>query len=239
MPTFSTTLPPEGPNRGYQLIRTPETGQISGIVTSENFIVCDTHYWHGRTTPCERVVAPDGSLADDAACQACGAKQPWRTHVYLSAFSRKTSTHFIFECTAAAAKPFAEYRDKTGSLRGCGFFASRVKPTKNSKVLILTKTADISQTPIPNAPNIIAALAVIWRLPGAAAFTQADYAPGLETEDQHQRREPTVRIDPELMHAMRTPEDNAGGEPHLPPRIRHVLDNLPSNGRQKKEPVPQ
>lgn len=168
MPTWRNQLPPEGKNTGFDLRRTPANGAIHAIVTCDDLVVCDTHYWHGRTLPCERTLNDEGKTIDDSCCQACREKAAWRTHVYVSAFDAKKREHFIFECTAMAAKPMAEYRQATNTLRGCVIYATRPKGLKNAKVAIETNTANLAKTPIPNAPDITAALAVIWRLPRTA-----------------------------------------------------------------------
>lgn len=161
MPTWRTELPPEGKNRGYDLHRTPTAAPLIAIVTSDNLLVCDTHYWHGRTTPCERVCNAEGRTIDDSHCPACVDKAAWRTHVYVAAFDARKREHFIFECTTHAAKMFQEYRAAAGTLRGCIFNATRPKATPNGKVSIITHAADLSKTFLPPAPDVTAALAVI------------------------------------------------------------------------------
>jgi hypothetical protein len=154
MPTWSTNLPKNRKHMGFDLRRTPADKPLLGIVTSDNILVTDTHYWGGRTIPCER---PD--------CEACNQSVPYRTHVYVSVFDPKTNEHFLFECTANAAKAFVDYREAAGTTRGCFFHASRPKGTKNGKVAILTKPSDPTKTNLPSPPNVALALCVIWRLP--------------------------------------------------------------------------
>ena len=75
MPTWRTELPPEGKNRGYDLKRTPTSAPLIAIITSTDLLVCDTHYWHGRTTPCERQCNAEGRTIDDTQCPACGSPE--------------------------------------------------------------------------------------------------------------------------------------------------------------------
>lgn len=198
MPTWRTELPPEGRNHGYTLRRTPANGSLTGIVTSEELLVCDTHYWHARTMPCERECNAEGKTIDDSKCQACVDKAAWRTHVYLSVFDVKKQEHFIFECTTVAAKPLKEYREAVGTLRGCIINASRKLGKVNGAVTIITNTANLSRTPIPNGPDVPDALAVIWRLPRTAIEM-----------DREKRKQSRVKINGNRMEAMRNQPDNA------------------------------
>jgi len=198
MPTWRTELPAEGTNRGYDLRRTPTNGNLVAIITCDDLLVCDTHYWHGRTTPCEREFNPEGKTIDDSHCPACVEKQAWRTHVYVSAFDGKRRDHFIFECTTHAAKTLQEYRQAAGTLRGCILNACRPKSTPNGKVSILTHAADLTRCSLPAAPSIPDALAVIWRLPRTAL------------EEHSTRQNATeLRTNAKRLRPMREQPDNA------------------------------
>ena len=165
MPTWSNTLPSDKSHMGFTLRRTPASGPIRAIITCESLTVCETHYWGGRTVPCERYQQnPDGTLtAGD--CPACNNSVPYRAHVYVSAFDPHTHEHFIFECTAHAAISFVDYEAANGKLRGCIFQAFRPKGTKNSKVVISTNIANLERITLPSSPNVILALCTIWRVP--------------------------------------------------------------------------
>jgi hypothetical protein len=217
MPTFSNTLPSVSKHQGFDLHRTPTTGYINGTCTCEQFLVCDTHFWHGRTTPCERETNDEGKTIDDSLCPACRDKQSYRTHVYISAVDLKNMTHFLFECTANAAKPFEDYYQTCGSLRGMAFHAARPKGTPNGKVVITTTTANLGRVKLPNAPDLVRALAVIWRLPKLA----------LPVEEQPHHA-PIVRCNHAALESMREQPDNAA-DPQL---IGDILRS--GNGRQRK-----
>lgn len=165
MPEFRKSLPTSRPNQGFDLKRTPERGALQGIITCENYIVCDTHFYRGRTQPCERVSNDGEKTIDDSNCAACRDKIGYRTHVYASVFDVKTREHFIFECTDHAAKPLDDYQKSNGTLRGCILYASRPKGTKNSKVFVETNTANLQKIVLPNPPDLQRALCVIWRIP--------------------------------------------------------------------------
>ena len=62
MPTWSTELPSVQKHMGYDLRRTPPAAPLHAICTCTDLLVCDTHFWGGRTLPCERrQILPDGA----------------------------------------------------------------------------------------------------------------------------------------------------------------------------------
>jgi hypothetical protein len=157
MPAWSNELPSQTEQPGFNLRRTPPDGPIRAIVTCDDLNVCLTHFWGGRTMPCE---SPD--------CDACRAMSPKRAHVYLSAWDPQSREHFIFECTANAAEPFRDWKRSANTLRGCLFQASRPKRRRNAQVEILTKPCDLTKISLPSPPDVARAMAVIWRLPQTA-----------------------------------------------------------------------
>jgi hypothetical protein len=220
MPTWRNGLPPEGKNRGFDLIRTPPSASLLAIVTSDDLLVCDTHYWHGRTQPCERQCNAEGRTTDDSTCPPCREKTAWRTHVYLSAYDAKRKNHFIFECTTHAAKPFAEYLQAAGTLRGCLFNACRPKGGANARVAITTTTADLGKLHLPTGPDVPLALSVIWRLPRTALDTVAEHA----GENQ-------IRTRATILAQMRDQPDNACDLPTIGEVLR-------GNGSLRKMTTP-
>lgn len=208
MPTWKTELPPEHTNMGFCLKRTPASAPIHAIITSPDLLICDTHYWHGRTTPCERIQTADSATLDDSPCQACREKTPWRTHVYCSCYDVKHQDHFLFECTAHAARPLQEYRQANSSLRGCILFATRPKGGPNSQVIIETGTANLTKLFLPEPPNLMLALSVIWRLP----------LKGLVIEDRR-HHSPELRTRAAALDAMRSQPDNLPD----PPTVAEII----------------
>jgi len=217
MPTWSDQLPSEKKHMGYDLIRTPTSASLQAIITCEKLLVCDTHFWGGRTMPCERSqTLPDGTHTAGN-CPACNEAMPFRTHAYVSAYDCKTREHFIFECTAHAAKPLEEYYRGNKTLRGCVFHATRPKGLKNARVVIETNTANLAKFNLPTPPSIILALTAIWRLP----------LTGLAIEDQR-HHSPEVRTRKAPLNRMRNQPDN---QPD-PPTIGDVL-----TGNDGKKPA--
>lgn len=193
MPTWRHDLPREKKHMGFDLRRTPQSSTLTAIITSEDLLVCDTHFWHGRTQPCER-----------PHCPACNESVPYRTHVYLSAFDPKRAEHFLFECTAHAAKPLDEYRQANNTLRGCIINACRPKMTRNSKVFIQTATANMTRVHLPDPPDLILALSVIWRLPtNALALGKAP------------RGYDEIQTKPKILNQQRNQPDNMSDPPSV------------------------
>lgn len=165
MLNWKETLPAEQEHMGYPLRRTPTSAPLQATITSDKLLVMDTHWAGTRTIPCTREeVSPDGTTKEGY-CPACEVKTPFRTHVYVTAIDSNSKEHFIFECTANAAKAFQKYFKGNGTLRGCVFYAIRPKQHRSGQVVIETNTADLSKVHLPKAPNLRLALSVIWRIP--------------------------------------------------------------------------
>jgi len=188
MPVFSNDLPAKTENRGYDLRRTPPDAPLKGLITSDDLIGCYTHWWGGRTVPCE-----------DENCEACNANTPARWHCYLSVLESKSFDHFIFECTGKAALPLIDWRQNNGTLKGALMTAFRPKRRRNARVEIILKPYDISQLKFPQAPDLIRAMSVIWQLPGTALATP-----------NYEMSTPKIHVNPAIVAAQRgdMPESN-------------------------------
>ena len=221
MPAWSNKLPEKSKHMGFDLRRTPQTTALQAIVTCDDILVCDTHYWGGRTLPCERRRTANDGSETAGTCAACNESIPFRTHVYVSAMESKSREHFIFECTAHAAKALVSYHEASGTLRGCIIHASRPKGLRNSQVVIQTNAVNLAKVQLPDPPNIIRALSTIWRLP----------ATGLAVEKE-KRGSPTVKTIPGPLNRMREQPDN---QPE-PESIGDILggNGKPKNGKAKK-----
>jgi hypothetical protein len=239
MPAFRNELPAQDKHMGFDLRRTPATASLTAVVTCDDFYVVDTHYYHGRTTPCERFTTDEYGKTIAGNCAACAETMPYRSHVYISAFDNRTHEHFLFECTAHAAKPFAEYAKAVGTLRGCAFQATRPKGAKNSKVVITTATANLGKINLPDPPDIVKALCVIWRIPTPthACTTKAFISATMEPDETVSA--PGVRPSRGRLTAQRTQPDNQEDEETFLARRKAFDEALQTaanpNGKPKKE----
>lgn len=154
MPIWTNTVPQDPRGPAFQIVRTPAYKPLIAIVTCLDLVGCYTHYYHGRTVPCE-----------GADCPAHKDGIPFRWHAYLSAFNSVNGQHFLFECTAQAAEAFTDYRDTFSTLRGCLFRATRMNQKTNGRIVIQTKPADLTKVKIPKPPDLTKCLAILWSLP--------------------------------------------------------------------------
>ncbi len=198
MPTFTANVPEKTEHRGFDLRRTPSDKPIKGLITSDNIIGCNTHWWGGRTVPCE-----------DENCEACSKNTPSRWHVYLSVLEAGTRDHFLFECTGKAAWPFVEWYATHGTLRGVMMYAHRPKRRRNAKVEIILKPNDTRGVILPKGPDLPRAMAVIWQLPGSAIRidkTVADI--------------PHVTTDRLILEAQRINKADGNGKPRTRKKVK-------------------
>lgn len=159
-PSWSSNIPLDPRGRAFPLKRTPTNGALVGAITCENLIGTYTHFYGGRTMPHE---------GDD--CDACAKGMHYRWHGYISAVQAKTHLGFIFEFTAQAGDAFQQYRAAHGTLRGCRFEARRLHSKPNGRVLILCSPLDQQAMNLPAAPDVVAAMEIIWNLPAGQIDT--------------------------------------------------------------------
>lgn len=190
MPNWSSEIPKEEKAYGFDLRRTPPDKALNAICIQEDLIGVFTHFFHGRTTPCE-----------GTACDACAANQPARWHGYVAAFDPRTHEQFIFEFTLKPASAFKVYRDTYGTLRGCLFDAYRPKRTKNSRVVIRCKPVDLTKIQIPQPIDLVRALSTVWQLPW-------DAMTGAGAMDSHA----TLQAEPSRLDQMYGRSANGNGQ---------------------------
>lgn len=154
MPEYTNTPPKDSHGVALPILRTPPSGKIRAVVTSEDLIGTNTHFWGGHTVPC-------GALE----CDACRAGIPYRWHAYLTAFQPNKPLHFLYECTAAAAKVFVAYRRDHQTLRGCVFEAYRWRGARNGRIMLRCEPNPNTSLHLPPPPVIEDVLAVLWQLP--------------------------------------------------------------------------
>lgn len=161
MPTW-TSNPPDDP-RGYALplMRTPANGKLCLHVTSPDMIGCNTHWFGGRTLPCE-----------DPNCVACKEGVPWRWHAYLSGLIQGTRRHVLVEFTAQAAEIISAYRKAHATLRGCILTTTRHRNRHNGRVLVHATPGSLQNMNLPDAPDLIKAMSIIWNLPSSQMSEQ-------------------------------------------------------------------
>ncbi len=191
MPTWTHDVPDDPRGHALPLLRCPAGADMHAIITSENLIGTDTHFWGGHTVP-----------HNQTDCDPCEQGSTFRWHAYQSAYNPKDQLHFIFECTAQAAKIFAKYRKEHTTLRGCEFKAYRWKRRRNGRVIIRTQPATCPLAILPEPPDLAKVMAIIWRLPFPNVF-QAGI----------QRAHPRVHADPNGDGTSADPRDYSSARP--------------------------
>jgi len=177
VPHWSTTPPDRSGPRPLPIIRTPVGKSIVATILSDAMLGCPTHFWGGRTTPCE---APD--------CPACNAGSPTRWHGYLIIFSEQQRTSAILEIPDAAAEQLTLLAHSLPTLRGAKIKAVRTKATRNARVLIELQPPSLEQKNLPRAADLQTLLAMIWKLPTTAVSASPDEPNAI-----------ALRIDEEIM----------------------------------------
>lgn len=150
---FSSDPPADPRGNSLALKRTPTARPIRGIITCDNLVGTPTHFFHGRTVPC-----------NDETCEPCDHGVPWRWHGYVSLFGPSTHSHILFEMTAKTVEPLKTYRLAHGTLRGCLITARRINSSPNARVVITTGVADLQSINLPKEPHILEALSIIWNI---------------------------------------------------------------------------
>ncbi len=153
MYNFTSDVPIDPRGNSLPLMRCPTNRPIQGIITSDDLIGTRTHFFRGRTIPC-----------DNDECPACSDGLPWRWHAYVALWSDVTHRTVLFEMTARGTEPLITYRKAYGTLRGCRLSAKRANSSPNSRVIIQTSQADLQKAALPAAPNILEALSIIWNI---------------------------------------------------------------------------
>lgn len=153
MPQFTNRPPADPRGVALPLLRTPAGRPIAGLITSEDLVGTPTHFFGGRTVPCEVET-----------CEACNNGIPWRWHGYVGLWCPNTRVHSIFEMTAQAVTPLTEWRETNSTLRGAKLVAKRVNSRPNGRVRISLSAIEIGQYAIPEPPNLIRCLAIMWNL---------------------------------------------------------------------------
>lgn len=154
MPQYSTRPPKDAKGYGLSLLRTPANGRLIIAVTSDELVGCPTHWYGGRTIPCE---------AEN--CPACRDGIAWRWHGYLSGLVHTTRRLVLAEFTAQACETITQYAEAQGGLRGAILTSQRHRNRHNGRVIVNLVPGDLSVMQLPPAPDILKALAMLWNLP--------------------------------------------------------------------------
>ncbi len=185
MLNFQNDPPTDSRGVSLPLMRCPANRSYTGIILSDDIVGTNTHYYRGRTMPC-----------DQGNCDACNDGFPWRWHAYLVLYSRATHSKILFEMTAKSVEPLLIYRKAYETLRGCELSAKRANTSHNSRVIITTRRADLQQIVLPDCPDILKALSIIWNIevPAISKNGRNRNAQALNVEKNLNLREQTLKM---------------------------------------------
>jgi len=157
-PTVPTTIFRHRPSTDQMpqqlpLLRVPPKGLSGLVILSHDIVGCDTHYWRGRTRPCE---APN--------CDACQANQRPRWRGYLAVMSQRTEKIGVIELTPAAVAPVDRAFRQARTLRGCQIALARKNEKPNGQLFAQISVPNETKEHLPKAPNLKTYLAKLWDL---------------------------------------------------------------------------
>lgn len=153
MPEWANTPPPCPHDQQYRLIRAPAFKPLRCLILADKPLGCPTHYYHGRTMPCENPL-----------CEPCSLGIPWRWHSYLPVQVAGTNERCILELTAQATEQLGPALAEYQTLRGIVIIIQRPTKRPNGRVQISVEPGRKPETTVPPAPNIKACMAHIWGL---------------------------------------------------------------------------
>jgi len=137
-----------------QLLRVPPSKTIIAIITSDDAIGRDTHYWKGRTRVCTHPT-----------CEPCDAHHAPRWYGYLAVVAPTMQAPTILEITAACVNSLNEYLQEYPTLRGAEITIRRANKKANSRLIATLKPSPYRDGKLPAAPNVITHLCRIWEIP--------------------------------------------------------------------------
>lgn len=168
MPQFTSRPPKDAAGYGLPIVRTPANGRLILGITCTQMCGCPTHWYGGRTVPCE-----------GENCTACNEGYSWRWHGYVSGLISGTRRHVLAEFTAQASEAIADYHKWQGTLRGAILTATRHKNRHNGRVIVNLTAGDLAKMNLPAEPDIVQTLGKLWNLP-IPNLTPADRFPGVK-----------------------------------------------------------
>lgn len=141
----------------YRIQRTPQKGAIVARVLSHEFTGARTHYYNGRTQPC-----------NPKDCEACNKNMASRWHGWIFAQDLKTLEVFIFEFPPAAGEALDHKFSQLRTLRGVHFKCHRIGGKANGRVVIQFGEQDQDREALPRVPSMEPILCSIWGLRSAS-----------------------------------------------------------------------
>lgn len=153
MPQWTNHAPDDADRHTATLMRVKPGRPIRGICASPHLLGCWTHWFGGRTIPCN---PPD--------CPACAQSASRRWHAYIHLYSPTTHHSAILELTSLAARELEAYVEQHHTLRGALLDVQRSNHRPNSTIILTATPADLQRFNLPPPLDIPAALERMWEV---------------------------------------------------------------------------
>lgn len=135
-----------------RVVRVGSDRPIKGIITSEVWTGCDTHFAGGRTIPCEGL-----------SCSICLSGTHPRWHAYFALLMNPTQEHVLMCLPLSAFHSLKTYHAEWGTIRGAMLVAHRPSKRANGRVLTSLDHAGRAPGQLPAAPQVEAILLRMWQ----------------------------------------------------------------------------
>lgn len=139
--------------RPIDLVRTPPTGVLSGIIITDDTWGLFVHFWGGHTVPCT-----------GATCPACAKMVGKKYRQYTAIWNPTSKQSALLEVTEGPGTMLTQLHGQRGGLRGVKIVASRKNGKPNGKVMISLEDVPLTRYVLPPEIDIIAKLKLIWRI---------------------------------------------------------------------------
>ena len=145
--------PKESRSIVWQIRRTPTGKKAGGLILSHRLVGTHTHFWHGRTRPCNQT-----------SCEACDQGQKPRWHGYLALTDRELKERWITEIPALAADAVDRYFGEHRTLRGAWINLGRVNNKPNGRVVCSLRDSGVAAGLLPEGPTLQPILMRMWEV---------------------------------------------------------------------------
>lgn len=125
------------------------------VILSPDVIGLYTHYWRGRSVPCQ----PFG-------CPACEAHQRPRWYGYLGIWNPNNGSIAVLELTPPAIAPIDAWLKRHPSLRAAQIIAKRANKRPNSRLVVEIRPDVYNGEFLPPPPQVERTLEHIWESSG-------------------------------------------------------------------------
>jgi len=135
-----------------RVVRVGAERPIKGIITSDVWTGCDTHFAGGRTVPCEQ-----------NSCSICSSGTPPRWHAYFALILQPSQEHVLMCLPLSAFSSLSNYHKEWGTIRGAMLVAHRPSKRANGRVLTSLDHAGRAPQQLPASPDVQTILIRMWQ----------------------------------------------------------------------------